>query len=45
MFNSKKAQLGLIELKFFAFGLIAGLIIGIALLIVHTKGIWKIPFL
>jgi hypothetical protein len=41
----KKAQLGWIEFKYFIVGLIIGLIVGIALVYVGTKGIlpFKIP--
>jgi hypothetical protein len=45
MFNSKKAQLGVIEMKFFFIGLIIGLIIGIALAVLNSTGVLNIPFL
>ncbi len=42
---NKKAQLGAIEFKFFLIGLVVGLIAGIALVYLGTKGIlpFKIP--
>ncbi len=44
-FNNKKAQLGIIEFKFFMIGLVIGLIVGIVLVYLGTKGImpFKIP--
>lgn len=45
MFKSKKAQLGAIEMKFFAFGLIAGLIIGLVLAVLNSKGVINIPLI
>lgn len=45
MFNSKKAQLGIIEMKFFLIGLIIGLVIGIVLSILNKQGIINVPLL
>ena len=45
MFKSKKAQLGVIELKFFVMGLVVGLVIGIVLAVLNKQGILNIPFL
>jgi hypothetical protein len=45
MFKSKKAQLGVIEMKFFIYGLIVGLVIGIALAVINNRGIVNIPLL
>jgi hypothetical protein len=42
LINDKKAQLGAIEFKFFLYGLIVGLIGGIVLVFLGTKG--TIPF-
>ena len=39
---NKKAQLGVIEFKFFLFGLIAGIIIGLVLIALMNGG--TIPF-
>ena len=43
--KSKKAQLGMIELKFFFIGLIIGIIIALVVVFLGTKGIipFKIP--
>ncbi len=41
--KSKKGQLGIIEAKFFLFGLIAGIIIALAVVFMANKGI-LIPF-
>ena len=40
--KTKKAQLGLIEFKYFMIGLIIGLIVGIVLVLLGTKGV--LPF-
>ena len=42
---TKKGQLGIIEGKFFFMGLLAGIIIGLVLVLLGTKGIlpFKIP--
>ena len=40
--QSKKAQLGMIEMKFFFFGLLGGIILGIAVVYLANKGI--LPF-
>ena len=42
---NKKAQLGMIELKFFFIGLVVGLIVALVLVFLGTKGIlpFKIP--
>lgn len=45
MFKSKKAQLGVIEMKFFIMGLVVGLIIGIVLAVLNSKGVINIPLL
>lgn len=45
MFKSKKAQLGVIEMKFFFMGLVLGLVIGIVLAILNNKGVVNIPLL
>lgn len=45
MFKSKKAQLGVIEMKFFVMGLVLGLVIGIVLAILNNKGVVNIPLL
>ena len=45
MFKSKKAQLGVIEMKFFVMGLVLGLVIGIVLAVLNNKGVVNIPFL
>lgn len=45
MFKSKKAQLGVIELKFFIMGLVLGLVIGIVLAVLNNKGVLNIPLL
>ena len=45
MFKSKKAQLGIIEMKFFMIGLIIGLVIGIVLSILNKQGIINVPLL
>jgi len=43
--NNKKAQLGIIEFKYFISGLIIGIIVGVVLVYLGTKGIlpFKIP--
>jgi uncharacterized membrane-anchored protein YhcB (DUF1043 family) len=45
MINNKKAQLGWIEFKYFMVGLIIGIILGIVVVLLGTKGIlpFKIP--
>ena len=45
MFKSKKAQLGVIEMKFFIMGLIVGLIGGLVLAILNSKGVINVPLL
>lgn len=45
MFNSKKAQLGVIEMKFFFMGLVLGLVIGIVLAVLNNRGVVNIPLL
>ncbi|MBN2112227.1 hypothetical protein JW707_03960 [Candidatus Woesearchaeota archaeon] len=45
MFKSKKAQLGVIEMKYFFMGLVIGLIIGIVLAVLNNKGVVNIPLL
>jgi len=45
MFKSKKAQLGIIEMKFFIMGLVVGLVIGIVLAVLNNRGILNIPLL
>lgn len=45
MFKSKKAQLGMIEMKFFLMGLVLGLIIGIVLAVLNNNGVLNIPLL
>ena len=45
MLKSKKAQLGIIEMKFFFIGLIIGLIGGIVLAVLNNKGVINIPLL
>ena len=42
---NKKAQLGMIELKFFFIGLVIGLIVALVVVFLGTKGIlpFKIP--
>ncbi len=45
MFKSKKAQLGVIEMKFFFMGLIVGLVIGIVLAVLNSTGVLNIPFI
>jgi len=42
MLKSKKAQLGIIEFKFFFIGLIIGIILAIVVIILVNKGI--LPF-
>lgn len=42
MFKNKKAQLGIIEFKFFFIGLILGIIIAIVWILLANKGI--LPF-
>jgi hypothetical protein len=42
MIMNKKAQLGVIEFKFFMFGLIGGLIVGLVLIVLMNGG--TIPF-
>lgn len=41
----KKAQLGLIEFKFLMIGLIIGLILGIAVIYLSTKGVLPLGFI
>lgn len=43
----KKAQLGIIEMKFFLIGLVAGIILTILLILLANKGVlpFKISFL
>ena len=43
MIKSKKAQLGVIEMKFFVIGLVIGLVVGIVLAVLNNKGIVNIP--
>jgi hypothetical protein len=45
MFKSKKAQLGVIEMKFFFMGLVVGFIIGIVLAVLNNKGVLNLPLL
>ncbi len=47
MFNSKKAQLGIIEFKFFIIGLVIGVVAVIILVLLANKGIlpFKLSFL
>ena len=45
MIKSKKAQLGVIEMKFFVIGLVIGLVVGIVLAVLNNKGIVNIPLL
>ena len=45
MFKSKKAQLGVIEMKFFIYGLVLGLVLGIVLAVLNNKGIVNIPLI
>ena len=45
MFKSKKAQLGVIEMKFFFMGLIVGFIIGIVLAVLSKQGVISLPLL
>lgn len=45
MIKSKKAQLGVIEMKFFVMGLVVGLVIGIVLAVLNNRGIVNIPLL
>lgn len=45
LISSKKAQLGAIEMKFFFMGLIIGLIGGIVLAVLDSKGVINIPLL
>ena len=43
--TNRKAQLGAIELKFFIYGLVLGIIVGLVLVFLGTKGAlpFKIP--
>jgi uncharacterized protein YacL len=45
LIKNKKAQLGMIELKFFFIGLVIGLIVALVLVFLGSKGIipFKIP--
>jgi hypothetical protein len=45
MFKSKKAQLGVIEMKFFLIGLIIGLIGGLLLAVLNSRGVINIPLI
>ncbi len=45
MIKSKKAQLGIIEMKFFIIGLIIGLVIGLVLAVLNSKGVINVPLL
>lgn len=45
MIKSKKAQLGVIEMKFFLIGLILGLVIGLVLAVLNTRGVINVPLL
>ncbi len=45
MIKSKKAQLGVIEMKFFLMGLILGLVIGLVLAVLNTRGVINVPLL
>jgi len=42
MFKNKKAQLGVIEFKFFFIGLVIGIILTVVLILLANKGI--LPF-
>jgi hypothetical protein len=42
MVFNKKAQLGMIEFKFYLFGLIGGIVVGLVLIFLGTAG--TIPF-
>ncbi|MBT3298115.1 hypothetical protein HN385_04270 [archaeon] len=44
---TKKAQLGIIEMKFFFFGLIFGLILGVVLVALMNAGVipFSLPFI
>ncbi len=43
LFKSKKGQLGIIEAKFMAMGVVVGLVLAIAIIFMANKGI-LIPF-
>ena len=47
MFNSKKAQLGIIEFKFLMIGLVIGLVAAVVLVLLANKGMlpFKLSFL
>ncbi len=45
MIKSKKAQLGVIEMKFFLIGLVLGLVIGLVLAVLNTRGVINVPLL
>jgi len=45
MIKSKKAQLGIIEMKFFLIGFIIGLILGLVLAVLNTRGVINVPLL
>ena len=42
MFKSKRAQLGIIEFKFFFIGLIVGIILAVVVIVLANKGV--LPF-
>lgn len=45
LMNSKKAQLGFIEMKFFVIGLLVGLVLAVLLVYLSSKGILPLGFL
>jgi len=45
MFKFKKAQLGIIEMKFFLIGFIIGIVVGLALAVLNKQGVLNVPFL